>query len=583
MFEGEEVQVTRGEIPARVLAHMNSGGLVYAANSSFEQAILENVYAITDVELRCTMAIANYNALPGSLEAIAKVLGVAEKDVEGNKVMKKWCKTPSANIPIEARDRIMDYCKVDVIVEQAIHEKLGDLPPVELAIWKLDQKMNRRGLTVDLTLAHLITNKVKEQQALLSDKVSGLTDGVVTKPTQGKRIIDWLATKGIVAADMTADTVKGLLTTDLPDDAREVLLCRQRGSLAAIGKYKRAIDMACHDSTVKGNLRYHGATTGRWAGMGLQPQNLPRGNVSDTDTLADMILRQDWVSVENMAGNVFDAAKSAVRPLITASEGSKLVVADYSSIEARVLAWFAGQEDLVYQFEEGEDIYCSFASEIFGERVTKADKLKRMVGKVGILGLGYQMGANKFKDTLKAWAGMDVKPSFAQRVVDSYRTTYASIPQLWYKLGEDAVEAVLTGQSGNFRMVGRNLLYTLPSGRDITYYRAGVGENQWGKPSLHYFRPLGKQMVKTSSYGGKLTENICQSISRDIMASSMLKIDQAGVRLLATVHDEIIAEAPETEAEKTLEIVEDYMTREKPWCKGAPLATEGFVSKRFKK
>ncbi len=186
-----------------------------------------------------------------------------------------------------------------------------------------------------------------------------------------------------------------------------------------------------------------------------------------------------------MAGNVFDAAKSAVRPLITASEGNKLVVADYSSIEARVLAWFAGQDDLIYQFEEGEDIYCSFASEIFGERVTKKDKRKRMVGKVGILGLGYQMGANKFKDTLKAWADMDVTPAFAQKVVDSYRTTYAKIPQLWYKLGEDAIEAVLTGQSGNFRMVGRNLLYTLPSGRDITYYRAGVGENQWSKPSLH--------------------------------------------------------------------------------------------------
>ena len=178
---------------------------------------------------------------------------------------------------------------------------------------------------------------------------------------------------------------------------------------------------------------------------------------------------------------------------------------------------------------------------------------------------------------------MDVTPGFAQKVVDSYRTTYAKIPQLWYKLGEDAIEAVLTGQSGNFRMVGRNLLYTLPSGRDITYYRAGVGENQWGKPSLHYFRPLGKQMIKTSSYGGKLTENIIQSISRDIMASSMLRMDRDGVRLLLTVHDEIIAEAPADEAEETLRKVERYMVREKPWCSGVPLDTEGFVSKRFKK
>lgn len=582
-FDDEPVQVSE-RLPNEIRRHIREGGLVYAHNASMEEQVLYHIYGIENVNMRCTSAVASYHALPASLEAVAEHLNLSvQKDKEGAKVLRKHFKTPLDEIPSSDAQVIKAYCKQDVEVEREIHKQLGELPARELEIWKLDQEMNRRGIAVDTKLATIIIDKVETAKALLNDEISLATCGAVEKPTQAKRIITWLAEQGIETDNLQAGTVQALLEEIDDELVQQVLLCRQNGAGVATGKYKKALAMAGVDERVRGNLKYHGATTGRWAGSGLQIQNLPRGSVSDTDALADLFLAGK--DVDEIAGDVFKAAKSAVRPMMRAGEGQKLIVVDYASIEARVLAWLAGEDKLVEEFRSGSDIYCSFASEVFGEVVTKADKKKRMVGKVGILGLGYGMGANKFQATLKDWADLDVSLDFAQKVVDRYRNAYSGIKHYWYELDCGAVNALLgkSADDSDWYMEKGALCYTLRSGRTIRYQNARLIEGKYGNPAVKYQRPLGKNMVWADTYGGKICENVVQACARDIMADALVKLDAAGYTLVATVHDEVIIEHDAATADLHLIMVESIMRTNNSWSDGLPLGVEGFTSVRYKK
>ena len=581
-FGDEPVESDIG-LTQRVLDHIESGGIVVAHNASFEKAILKHVYGL-DANVRCTSAVAAYNALPASLEGAADALNLElQKDTEGAKVMRRHLKAP---IPMDMPNdkRIMQsYCRTDVEVTRAIHVRLGVLPPRELKVWLLDQKMNELGIEVDVDLASIVIDKVTKAKTLLNAEIMSATDGAVEKPTQAKRIINWLATRGIETDNLQAGTVAELLESTDDETVQQVLLCRQNGAGVATGKYSKALHMAGEGNRVRGNLKYHGATTGRWAGSGLQIQNLPRGSVSDTDTLAELFLAGK--DVDEMAGDVFKAAKSAVRPMMRAKKDHSLIVVDYASIEARVLAWLAGETKLIADFVSGADIYCSFASEVFGEVVTKENKKKRTVGKVGILGLGYGMGANKFQATLKDWAGMDVDLRFAQTVVDKYRNSYPGIKDFWHDLNDGAVSCMenLDTDDTDWHREKGCLCYTLRSGRIIRYQNPRLIEGKYGHPALKYQRPLGKKLIWSDTYGGKLCENVVQATARDIMADAMLRLDEMGFDILATVHDEIIIEHTTESADSQLKVVEHVMRQNMPWSVGCPLDVEGFVTKRYKK
>ena len=582
-FDDEPVQVSE-RLPNEIRRHIREGGLVYAHNSAMEEQIFKHVYGIENINMRCTSAIASYHALPASLEALGEHLNLGvKKDKEGSKVLRRHFKTPPDEIPASDAQVIKAYCKQDVEVERAIHKKLGDLPARELQIWQLDQAMNRLGIAVDTELAAIVIEKVEAAKALLNDEISIATGGAVEKPTQAKRIITWLGEQGIDTDNLQAATVTALLEQTDDPVIQQVLLCRQNGAGVATGKYKKALAMAGTDGRVRGNLKYHGATTGRWAGSGLQIQNLPRGSVSDTDTLAELFLAGK--DVDEIAGDVFKAAKSAVRPMMRAGSGKKLIVVDYASIEARVLAWLAGEDKLVSEFVSGADIYCSFASEVFGEVVTKENKRKRMVGKVGILGLGYGMGANKFQATLKDWADMEVSVEFAQKVVDRYRNAYSGIKNFWYDLEGGAVDCMLnkdTDDSDWHREDGA-LCYTLRSGRMLRYQNPRLIQGKFGNPAVKYQKPLGKNMVWTDTYGGKLCENVVQATARDIMSDALVKLDAVGYTLVATVHDEVIIEHSYYSADEQLEHVERIMRENELWSTGCPLDVEGFTTVRYKK
>lgn len=585
-FDGEEVQSVLYDVqPNRVIKHIMDGGLVIAHNASMEREVIRKFWGL-EPNMRCTSAVACYHALPASLDAVASFLGLTfQKDKVGAATLKRHYKTKPFDIPKADMEVIVKYCEMDVKVERAIHQMLGELPTSELNVWQLDQKMNDRGITIDQDLAVNALSIVDAASIELCKRIVELSDGAIERPTMGARIIKWLGERGVEVDNLQKETVTDLRSQDLAPEVDEMLWIRQEGGGSATGKYTKAMSMVMPDGRVKGNLRYHGATTGRWAGSGLQLHNLPRGNVADTDLLADLFLSYDVEGIVKVAGNAFDGAKSAIRPLVTASHGHELVVADYSSIEARVLAWFAGQYDLVDQFHTGADIYCSFASNIFGKTVTKADKTERMVGKVGILGLGYGMGADKFQATLKAWCGLEVKRSFAQNVVDTYRNTYPHIKSLWQSLEGGAIEAMKHGESscGRWYLGSANLQYTLPSGRCIRYQKPKLIVGRFGNDAIAYYRPKDGRMVSSDTYGGKLTENVVQAIARDVMASAMLRADAEGIRLLLSVHDEIIAEAKREESGLTLERLSRIMTTEISWCKGLPLAVEGFTNYRFKK
>lgn len=585
-FDDEPVQAILYDVqPNRVIKHILNGGLVYAHNATMEREVIKKFWGL-EPNMRCTSAVACYHALPPSLGAVAKFLGLPDqKDKLGSETLKKHYKTTPGQIPNIDLGIILDYCVTDVEVERHIHNRLGDLPAKELKLWQLDQKMNDIGVRIDKQLAEIVIDEVAKATVPLNEELSTMTGGAITKPTQGARIIKWLGEQGFEVPNLRKETVADLRSQDLPEHVDRMLWIRQEGGGTSIGKFKKGLAMLGSGHRVRGNLRYHGATTGRWAGSGLQLHNLPRGNVNDTDSLADYFLSRDIAKVVEVAGNVFDGAKSAVRPFMTASRGHKLVVADYSSIEARVLAWVAKQHDLVRQFEAGEDIYCSFASDIFGKKVTKADKTERMVGKVGILGLGYGMGAARFKDTLKDWCGLEVDLIFAQKVVDTYRNRYANIKYFWWALNSGAMEAMKEGESscGRWYLGEGSLQYTLPSGRIIRYQKPRLVVGKFGNDAIQYIRPKDGQLIRSDTYGGKLCENIVQSIARDLMADAMLRADNIGIKLLLTVHDEIIAEAKCGEEGLTLERLESIMTAPIKWAEGVPLAVEGFTSFRFKK
>lgn len=587
-FDSQKPQTVLGGdfLPAEVVSHILAGGVVVATNAEFERAIFQEHYGFDNVEMRCTASMARYLTLPPSLDGNAKALGFEGKLQAGKAKLRKHFKAKSIEeIPHEDLALIIQYCEQDVEATRAIHEAMGELPARELAVWKLDQKINARGINVDVKLAQAAISIVDEAKAAFTSILSDLTEGKVTAATQRQRILEWIQSRGVEAEDLKANTVEQLLAGELEDDVREVLLCRQRGGGSATGKYSKVLHMEVN-GLVRGNLKYYGATTGRWSGAGFQAQNLPRGNVDDTDALADMFLRRDVSAIVDVAGNVFDGAKSAVRPLIRASEGSSLVIADYSSIEARVLAYLAGQHDLLDQFRSGEDIYCSFASKIFGKQITKADKRERMVGKVGILGLGYGMGALKFQATLLDWCGMEVSLKFAQNVVDTYRGSYGRIKSFWYELENGAIDC-MRGEKRDetpWTLEGGRLTYTLCSGRDISYQRPWLSAGKYDNQALNYWKPLGPKMFRTNTYSGKLAENIVQATARDIMASAMLELDEAGYDILLTVHDEIIIESSDNnDLGLTLKTVEGIMSQQRDWHLGLPLAVEGFVTKRFKK
>jgi len=389
--------------PVRLFDHIREGGLVEAHNAGFERAIWEAICvpqfqwpAIDPSQWRCTLAAASRLALPRGLEDVCRVLGLSEqKDMEGSKVLMKLCKPNSKgemNTDLALLEILFKYCTQDVRAEMALGESLGEMPIDELTLWQLDQEINNRGLLIDreaLRHAIVIVEKCRLQSV---ENLFDLADGEVTAVTQRNRVLKWIGERLPDGAPEKLDktAVENLLKReDLPTDVRAMLELRQEGAKSSLGKLKAMDDRMNEDGRVRGNQVYHGAATGRWAGAGLQIQNFPRGSLKPHEVdfiIDDLLPTQDPAIIQAFFGDVPAAISSCLRGFIRAEEGKSFYVSDFNSIEARSLAWVAGQDDLVQAFRDGVGVYEFMASKIFEVPIEDVDKDQRFLGKSAVLG-----------------------------------------------------------------------------------------------------------------------------------------------------------------------------------------------------
>lgn len=388
----------------------------------------------------------------------------------------------------EELSRLFDYCKTDVMVEHAVSERLGeDLSEQELKVWQLDQTMNFRGIHLDMELVDAALNIAEKVVEDGNERIVVLTDGEVGTLGQRAKLLKWINAQpnpaGKVMENLQKETVfKALQHPEWwSEDAYEALCLRKSLSMTSTRKYQKMLGTICTDSRVRGTLYYHGTDTGRWAGRGIQPQNFPRGNVkADIDELCGDVVTLDKDSLDFLYGDAMEVLSSALRGAICAAPGSELVCADYAAIEARGIFWLAGDADALGIFNRGGDIYKEMAVKIYDVELHEVTKTMRQVGKSAILGLGYGMGAKRFKDQA-ATSGVELTKAECKKIVKIYREAYPSITSFWKDLNKAAIIAVsdkcrMTVANGKISLCVADgfLNITLPSGRVMHYYSPEV-------------------------------------------------------------------------------------------------------------
>lgn len=484
----------------RMFKLLGEGMLIEAHNAGFEIDIWNNICVpkmfwpeVPIEQWRCSAAKGAYYALPRSLENLAKSLKIkdsegklVEKDDVGYKLMlyltspdPKTGKFPGTKKQFE---RLGEYCKVDTRTEHYCSEVLPDLPPDEQKIWKLDWEINNRGVLCDREMVERATSIAEKFQAQFVAKLPELTSGLVDRPTQRQRIKKWVLSQGVDIPNTQATTIEKLLREEkVPPQVEEVLTILVQGTRTSTAKYRAMLQAICNDDRIRGMAMYHGATTGRWSGKGVQPHNFPRGSLKAHEMLQaieDILAGYEWLSM--MYEDVGKLLSDALRGAWKAPKNKKLGVVDFSSVEARVTAWVSGQENLLELFRRGGLVYEDMAEKIYHRPIDKdKDPFERFIGKQAILGLGFQMGWKKFRDTLRDKFDTLVPADFAKKVVKVYRQENDKIVEMWSELERGAIEAVQTGKPVT---TGRVTWYTqrmgdigiflrckLPSGRSLSY------------------------------------------------------------------------------------------------------------------
>jgi len=510
------------------------------------------------------------------------------KDKRGKALMKKIC-MPPYNYTKEEWDAFLKYGYDDV---ETMYEMLHALPAIKLSdkeqqIWELTQRINLRGVPVDIKAVKQILNVTSayklEQNTLLPE----LTGGSVTKATQAARIKHWLVRKGVPAPNLQADTVEKLLErVDLSDDARTVLTLRQELGKSSTAKYQKVYDQ-CYEGRVYDNLRYYGANTGRWSGMGFQIHNLPRSKVTDATPIIDKFY--DLTIVED---NPIQAAKSIVRGMICAPPGKMLCWADYSSIENRALAWLANDEKTLKLFHKGLDQYIDMAAERYGVPYDKVTDDQRAFGKMLILGCGYGLGYKGFQKNAAKW-GVYIDLVESKIAVDAYRSRYQKVVNYWYDCKRAAINAI--SHPGTEYIVHLTIYKVikdkngtmwlrcmLPSGRAIYYNSPLIVEGTYGaEVSAMGINPYTKKWMRLKVIPGRLVENNTQALCRDVLAEGKLSLERADFKLVGSIHDEAIAEVDKDFTDLSLYC--DLLCTIPNWADGLPVKAEGAIEKRYRK
>ena len=602
-----------GSVPEEIVKMLNDGETeLRAYNAAFEWYCLNQAGYETNLEQwRCTMIHAYYAGYPGGLDKVGKAMGFEndkKKSATGKALIRLFsvpCKPTkrnggrTRNMPHHEPEKwelYKEYNRQDVVAEMSIKEKLEGikLPKFEWKLWHTDVRMNAEGIKVDSELvesALFISNTWNEYLLNEAKEITGLEN-----PNSTMQLLKWLKDKGVNAENLQKETVKNLIG-ETEGNVKRVLEIRQELSKTSTKKYVAMKDALCEDGRVRGLLQFYGANrTGRWAGRLVQVQNLPRNYLSDLDDARNMVKRRDLLTLDILYDNIPDTLSQLIRTAFVPEEGKKFVIADFSAIEARVIAWLAGEQWRLDVFRTHGKIYEASASQMFGVDISTIAKGKenyhlRQKGKVAELALGYQ-GSSGALMAMGA-INMGLTEEELPEIVRMWRNSNKRIVDLWYAVGNAATEVVLNGtrQAVNGILFSREgdltkgldfLTVTLPSGRKLHYVSPGTRENSWGATVITYKAPnqVSGKWETAETYGGKLVENIVQAIARDCLAATILKLTDKGYKIVMHIHDEVVLEAP---MDVTVKEVCDLMGEELRWAKGLILRADGFETEYYKK
>ena len=617
--DGEPVQVwdTQDAVNWReaLTQAIGNADRVVIHNSAFDRTVLRHCGVDLPVDkIDDTMVTALAHSLPGSLGQLCDVLGVPQdksKDKAGRRYIQLFTKPCPKNWKIRRATRethpdewnnFIEYARLDVDAMRNVHGRLPDWNSThgEQHLWRLDQRINDRGVAIDLALAQSAIRAFQRASGALASRAASLTDGLVSSTTQRQRFIDYLReVRGFEADDLTKGTVESLLKGDLDPKVRELLEIRQQAAATSPAKYKVLIDATSSDGRLRGTIQFCGAArTGRDAGRIFQPQNLPRspdwfdGDVQEATIEA---FKHDCEDI--IYDNVSERCAFAVRGSLLAQSGCKLVIADLSNIEGRVLAWLAGEDWKIEAFKlydrgEGPDLYKVTAGRILGKdpfEVTKGERQTQ--GKVPELAGGYGGGLGAYRKM-----GGDVFNAMdddaIMEIVQAWRAAHPATKSLWYDV-EGAVRSAVRAPDESFEV--RGLLRVdsamgpdsvgyvrirLPSGRYLCYRNMHINED--GQLVYEGINQYTRKWELLETYYGKLVENIVQAVARDVFMTGMRKAEEAGYSVVLRVHDELVCEVPD-DPSFTHERLADMMAGNPSWSIGLPLAAAGFSALRYRK
>lgn len=609
-FDDEEtrcVDMACGEqLPAEVVDAIHNENIIKSAwNAQFERICLSKYLGIrlSPDSWQCTMVWAASLSLPLKLATAAQALKTAQqKDSVGERLIRYFsipCKPTKSNggrtrnLPEHAPDDwklFKSYCIQDVETERDIRRRLEKFPlmPQEWDYYHMDQRINDRGILIDRELVQqaIICNMAMSEE--MTKRAYALTG--LENPNSVSQLKGWLEERGIEIDSLGKKNVASLITDldkhSADGEALDMMKLRLQMAKSSVKKYQAAERYICQDGRAHGLFQFSGANrTQRWAGRGIQLQNLPQNHISTLNEARDLVKLGCFDMIEVLYGNTPDILSQLIRTMLIPKPGCEFIVADFSAIEARVLAWLAGEQWRLDAFQRGEDIYCASASQMFGVPVVKhgINGELRQKGKVAELACGYSGGSG----ALISMGALDMglKEDELPEIISSWRDANPEIVKFWYAVEKAAIETVKdhndrsVGRIG-FRFSANTLWIVLPSGRRLAYIKPKLQPNRFGRMALT-FEGLGanNKWTRGETYSGKLTENITQATARDLLAEAMRRMELVGLGIVGHVHDEVILEVPK--GQYTVDDVCDIMNRNPAWADGLPLSSAGYTGNYY--
>lgn len=608
-FDDEEIKMidlaSAETLPEEIVAALTNPAIIKTAyNANFERTCLAAYLHLPmpPEQWRCSAVAASELGLPQTLAGVAEVLGLQEqKDTRGKALINyfsKPCKPTKVNggrtrnLPEHAPDKwqiFKDYCIQDVAVERAIKKKIARFPMAagEQKLWEVDQHILDCGVAADAVLAknairYNETHKENCRQQL--QKITGLEN--VNSVAQLKR---WIEDRtGEKVPSLNKKSLKVLRSTTSDDILKKVLHLRTEMAKTSVAKYEAVQRSICKDGRVRGILQFYGANrTGRWAGRILQVQNLPQNHLQDLDLARDLVCYGEY-DIFSMLFPVSQTLSELIRTVLVPSEGCRFIVSDFSAIEARVIAYLADETWKLRVFEEGGDIYCASASQMFKVPVVKhgINGHLRQKGKIAELALGY--GGSTPALTSTGALEMGLTEEELPDLVDMWRNSNPAIVRFWRTVQDAAMDAIRgiprkIPHGISFIREAGILFIGLPSGRRIAYVKPEIGVNRFGSKSITYMgmNQTSKKWTRLETWGGKLVENIVQAFARDCLAETIVKLDAAGYRVVFHVHDEVILDEPK-EYSSAKEIAA-LMGQPISWAPGLPLNADAYECNYYRK